>query len=86
MYTTCAYSQPSKVAIIFLHTVTCTFDQLTCPSGICLSSNRQCDGIYDCADYSDEQGCGKKYCFLYTVTLQSTASSTNASKLTNKGK
>ena len=36
----------------------CDSDEFTCDNGQCVPSDYQCDADNDCADYSDEQGCG----------------------------
>lgn len=44
------------------HAVTCSPNEFTCASGQCLEYQRHCDGVLDCADGSDEDGCGKQWC------------------------
>ena len=45
--------------IVMVFAADCTSDQFACLSGLCLSTSRRCDGIYDCAGFEDELGCGK---------------------------
>ena len=36
----------------------CDASQFRCRSGICVASQKRCDGRYDCRDMTDEEGCG----------------------------
>lgn len=37
----------------------CKYNEFRCNNGQCIPRREVCDNIYDCADYSDETGCGK---------------------------
>lgn len=41
----------------------CDADEFRCSDGKCIEDTFRCDGLYDCADYSDEQDCGKPLIF-----------------------
>lgn len=39
----------------------CAAEEFQCNDGKCIDDTFRCDGLYDCADYSDEQSCGKYF-------------------------
>lgn len=43
---------------MMLHTGPCGSQEFRCDSGQCIKQNHHCDGDYECADKSDESGCG----------------------------
>ena len=49
----------SNLHVLHMFAVNCTSEQFTCPSGLCLPTNRLCDGLYDCATFDDELECGE---------------------------
>ena len=53
-YAVRVYSQPS-----YLYTARCLSDQFACSNGNCVPTSYRCDRYNDCADNSDEVGCGK---------------------------
>ncbi|KAJ3655733.1 hypothetical protein Zmor_014851 [Zophobas morio] len=58
-----AFEESSKVM--------CGIDQIPCHSGECVSSEARCNGTSECADNSDETGCGDTF-----VDVPTSASST----------
>lgn len=48
--------------------VMCGVNQIPCHSGECVPSEARCNGIYECADQSDEAGCGMFY-FAFFIFL-----------------
>lgn len=45
---------------------TCGPDQFKCDDGNCILGSRQCNGLRDCTDGSDEVNCKNSMCFLCT--------------------
>ena len=47
---------------IFLFLLTdfpdCKFGEYRCENEVCIDESKRCDGKIDCADESDEEGCG----------------------------
>lgn len=50
------------VTVVAFHAATCSPSEFTCANGQCVEYQRHCDGVLDCADGSDEDGCGKLCC------------------------
>ena len=40
----------------------CRADQFTCADGNCVEGRMRCDGVPQCEDLSDEDGCGRWIC------------------------
>lgn len=38
----------------------CKGNEFACSNGFCINQNWVCDGMADCLDNSDEDGCGKQ--------------------------
>lgn len=48
---------PTTTTTIFPETKACKGDMFRCMNGVCIEGKRQCDGINDCNDRSDEINC-----------------------------
>ena len=46
------------LVLLFPCTALCSSNQFACSNGNCVPSTYQCDRYNDCADNSDEVGCG----------------------------
>ena len=46
-----------KHSVSTTYTLHCAIEYFQCKSGHCVSSARLCDGLWDCSDGGDEQGC-----------------------------
>ena len=43
---------------------TCQEDDIKCGNGLCVPSEKSCDGYFDCRDKKDEEGCEGTSCDL----------------------
>lgn len=44
------------------HPQACGANQATCMNGDCIARSKICDGVFDCTDGSDENGCRSGRC------------------------
>lgn len=56
------------IHVCFVAVRTCGLDQFRCDDGTCILGSRQCNGLRDCADGSDELNCKNGVCcdFFHT--------------------
>lgn len=53
------------VTCVFLAAIrTCGLDQFKCDDGSCILGSRQCNGLRDCTDGSDEVNCKNSKCYV----------------------
>lgn len=52
----------------------CRADEYRCVNGECISERQRCDGIPDCENLEDEQGCGELISMLDRSILFTTVS------------
>lgn len=45
----------------------CDADRFDCGNGECIDKEFVCDGVEDCGNNKDEEGCKGKYLFLFAV-------------------
>lgn len=60
------YTQPG----CFVHADTqknfaCNDDMFKCTNGFCIEKKRQCNGVHDCSDRSDEQNCPARNNYIF---------------------
>jgi len=52
-----SYQVQCAVCVWCSANVTCSADEFQCEAGYCIPDELVCDGIGQCSDFSDEQGC-----------------------------
>ena len=57
------YSKCSKISILSDYR-TCQEDDIKCGNGLCVPTEKSCDGYFDCRDKKDEEGCEGTSCDL----------------------
>lgn len=52
----------------------CTESEFTCRDGLCIDGNQRCNGLVECRDASDEDGCREYLLFTVYIDLFSSMS------------